>query len=74
MSCSCTCEPAGCAGTAPQAATTCARAAGRKFLELADAHGVYATTHAYPLSRAPDALQDLKVGRFDGAAVLVNDA
>ena len=46
---------------------------GREFLALAARHGVHATTHAYPLSRADEALRDLKAGRFDGAAVLVND-
>ena len=34
---------------------------------------VRATTHVYPMSRAQQALQDLKAGLFDGAAVLVND-
>ncbi|MFE2510518.1 zinc-binding alcohol dehydrogenase family protein [Streptomyces naganishii] len=45
----------------------------RDFLAVAARHGVRATTHTYPLSRAPEALRDLKAGRFDGAAVLVND-
>ncbi|WP_199273139.1 zinc-binding alcohol dehydrogenase family protein [Streptomyces broussonetiae] len=45
----------------------------REFLSRAVRHGVHATTHAYPLSQADQALQDLKAGRFDGAAVLVND-
>ncbi len=45
----------------------------REFLGLAARYGVRATTHTYPLSRAADALTDLKAGRFDGAAVLVND-
>jgi propanol-preferring alcohol dehydrogenase len=45
----------------------------REFLDLAARYGVRATTHTYPLSRAADALTDLKAGRFDGAAVLVND-
>ncbi|MGW3286263.1 zinc-binding alcohol dehydrogenase family protein [Streptomyces sp. NPDC001002] len=49
------------------------RADAREFLELAARHGVRATTHTYPLSRADGALNDLKAGRFDGAAVLVND-
>ena len=53
--------------------TSNTRADGREFLELAARHGVRATTHAYPLSEAPRALKDLKAGRFDGAAVLVND-
>ncbi|MFF7794830.1 zinc-binding alcohol dehydrogenase family protein [Streptomyces sp. NPDC007991] len=46
---------------------------GRAFLALAARYGVRATTHPYPLSRAVAALTDLKAGRFDGAAVLVND-
>ncbi|MDF3301288.1 zinc-binding alcohol dehydrogenase family protein [Streptomyces tropicalis] len=45
----------------------------REFLALAARYGVRATTHPYPLSRAPQALRDLKAGRFDGAAVLVDD-
>lgn len=47
---------------------------GRDFLALAARHGIRATTHAYPLAEAPRALRDLKAGRFDGAAVLVNDS
>ncbi|MGW7257580.1 zinc-binding alcohol dehydrogenase family protein [Streptomyces sp. NPDC054834] len=53
--------------------TSNTRADAREFLGLAALHGVRARTHAYPLSRAPQALRDLKAGRFDGAAVLVND-
>ncbi|MCZ0991179.1 zinc-binding alcohol dehydrogenase family protein [Streptomyces diastatochromogenes] len=53
--------------------TSNTRADGREFLEKAALHGVRAKTHTYPLSRAPQALKDLKAGRFDGAAVLVND-
>ncbi|MFD4527570.1 zinc-binding alcohol dehydrogenase family protein [Streptomyces sp. NPDC058470] len=53
--------------------TSNTREDGRAFLALAARHGVRATTHTYPLSRAQGALQDLKAGRFDGAAVLVND-
>ncbi|MFJ9349926.1 zinc-binding alcohol dehydrogenase family protein [Streptomyces sp. NPDC101237] len=53
--------------------TSNTRADGREFLALAERHQVRATTHAYPLSEAPRALRDLKAGRFDGAAVLVND-
>jgi propanol-preferring alcohol dehydrogenase len=53
--------------------TSNTRADGMEFLELAARHGVRATTHTYPLARAQQALQDLKAGRFDGAAVLVND-
>ncbi len=46
---------------------------GREFLALADRYHVRATTHVYPMSQAQQALQDLKAGLFDGAAVLVND-
>ncbi|MCX5555018.1 zinc-binding alcohol dehydrogenase family protein [Streptomyces sp. NBC_00038] len=53
--------------------TSNTREDGRAFLALAARHGIRATTHTYPLSRAQEALQDLKAGRFDGAAVLVND-
>ncbi|MEU3339106.1 zinc-binding alcohol dehydrogenase family protein [Streptomyces sp. NPDC002144] len=53
--------------------TSNTRADGREFLALAARHGVRATTHTYPLTRADQALRDLKAGRFDGAAVLVND-
>jgi propanol-preferring alcohol dehydrogenase len=53
--------------------TSNTRQDGREFLELAARYGVRATTHPYPLSEAQRALQDLKAGRFDGAAVLVND-
>ncbi|GAA0537279.1 alcohol dehydrogenase [Saccharopolyspora subtropica] len=53
--------------------TSNTRQDGQEFLELAARHGVRATTHAYPLGAAQQALQDLKAGRFDGAAVLVNE-
>ncbi|MGI5372986.1 zinc-binding alcohol dehydrogenase family protein [Streptomyces sp. CA-251387] len=53
--------------------TSNTREDGREFLALAAEHAVHATTHTYPLSRAGEALRDLKAGRFDGAAVLVND-
>jgi propanol-preferring alcohol dehydrogenase len=53
--------------------TSNTRADGREFLALAARHGVRSTTHTYPLSEADRALRDLKAGRFDGAAVLVND-
>ncbi|MGW0825351.1 zinc-binding alcohol dehydrogenase family protein [Streptomyces sp. NPDC002845] len=53
--------------------TSNTREDGREFLALAARHGIRATTHTYPLSQAQQALRDLKAGRFDGAAVLVND-
>jgi len=53
--------------------TSNTRRDGREFLALAVRHHVRATTHVYPMARAQQALQDLKAGVFDGAAVLVND-
>jgi propanol-preferring alcohol dehydrogenase len=53
--------------------TSNTREDGRDFLTLAARHHVHATTHPYPMAQAPQALQDLKAGRFDGAAVLVDD-
>src|SRR5487761_808968 len=53
--------------------TSNTRTDGREFLASALRYGVRATTHVYPMSRAQQALQDLKAGLFDGAAVLVND-
>jgi propanol-preferring alcohol dehydrogenase len=46
------------------------RADGEEFLRLAERFGLRATTHGYPMSEAPQALSDLKHGRFAGAAVL----
>ncbi|WP_206306247.1 zinc-binding alcohol dehydrogenase family protein [Streptomyces humi] len=53
--------------------TSNTRGDAREFLALAERHRIRPTTHVYPLSEAPRALRDLKAGRFDGAAVLVND-
>jgi propanol-preferring alcohol dehydrogenase len=44
---------------------------GESFLRVAAKAGVRTTVHTYPLSRANDALDDLRHGRFAGAAVLV---
>lgn len=44
---------------------------GEQFLQLATRLGVRATTVAYPMDAAPDALADLAHGRFGGAAVLL---
>ena len=52
--------------------TSNTRRDGREFLGLALRYRVRATTHAYPMAQAQQALQDLKAGRFDGAAVLVS--
>ena len=46
------------------------RSDGETFLRLAERLGVRATTVGYPMSAAPQALADLKHGRFSGAAVL----
>ena len=46
------------------------RADGRDILELAPRAGVRTEVHPYPLERANEALEDLRAGRFDGAAVL----
>ncbi|MBT1167047.1 alcohol dehydrogenase catalytic domain-containing protein [Bifidobacterium simiarum] len=45
---------------------------GREFLAFAAAHFIAIDAHPYPLAEAQRALQDLKAGRFAGAAVLVN--
>ena len=44
---------------------------GLDFLRLAPRIGITTTTHRYPLAQANRALDDLRAGRFDGAAVLV---
>lgn len=49
------------------------RADGEAFLRFAANHHLQVTTHEYPLAQAQLALQDLKAGRFDGAAVLRNE-
>ncbi|WP_019629296.1 zinc-binding alcohol dehydrogenase family protein [Actinomadura atramentaria] len=53
--------------------TSNTREDGREFLALAARHDVRATTRTYPLESAQEALQDLKAGRFPGAAVLTTD-
>ena len=53
--------------------TSNTRRDGREFLDRAARYQVRATTHVYPMAQAQQALADLKAGRFDGAAVLVND-
>jgi propanol-preferring alcohol dehydrogenase len=45
---------------------------GETFLALAERLGVRATTVGYPMAEAPQAMRDLKHGRFGGAAVLHN--
>jgi alcohol dehydrogenase, propanol-preferring len=47
------------------------RADGNEFLELAPRAKVKTTTKPYPLAKANEALDDLRAGRLEGAAVLV---
>ena len=49
------------------------RADGREFLELAAKHPIRTETKRYPLTAANEALDDLRAGRLEGAAVLVPD-
>ncbi len=51
--------------------TSNTRADAREFLRFAAGHKLAVTVHPYPLDTADRALQDLKAGRFDGAAVLI---
>ena len=44
---------------------------GEEFLPLAAEIPVETTVHTYPLEQANEALDDLRHGRFSGAAVLV---
>jgi propanol-preferring alcohol dehydrogenase len=44
---------------------------GIDFLRLAPTIGIVTKTNPYPLSEANQALDDLRFGRFEGAAVLV---
>ncbi len=44
---------------------------GIDFLRLAPRIGIATSTTTYPLTRANDALADLRAGRFEGAAVVV---
>ncbi|MGH8225160.1 MAG: zinc-dependent alcohol dehydrogenase family protein [Gammaproteobacteria bacterium] len=46
---------------------------GREFLELAAKQPIRTETKRYPLSAANEALDDLRTGRLEGAAVLVPD-
>jgi len=46
---------------------------GEEFLALAPQVPVRTEVHAYPLARANEALDDLRAGRFTGAAVVVVD-
>ncbi len=50
------------------------RADGETFLPLAREAGVSTATRPYPLARANEALDDLRAGRLQGAAVLVPGA
>jgi propanol-preferring alcohol dehydrogenase len=47
---------------------------GEEFLALAPKVPVQTEVHPYPLDQANEALEDLRAGRFSGAAVIVVDA
>jgi len=47
------------------------RADAEEFLALAPGVPVRSTVHRYPLDAVNDALEDLRAGRFTGAAVVV---
>ncbi len=47
------------------------RADGLEFLDIAPQVPVKTSNHVYPLAKANQALDDLRAGRFEGAAVLV---
>jgi propanol-preferring alcohol dehydrogenase len=47
---------------------------GEEFLALAPRVPVRTTVHPYPLEKANEALDDLREGRFEGAAVIVVDS
>jgi len=49
------------------------RCDGEEFLALAPQVPIETDTHPYPLEKANEALDDLRAGRFDGAAVILVD-
>ena len=44
---------------------------GETFLRVAESIPLRVSTHPYPLGQANQALEDLRAGRFTGAAVLM---
>ncbi len=56
-----------------QSVANLTRADGRAFFDVAQRVPVHTTTFPYPLSRANEALSDLRAGGLKGAAVLVPD-
>jgi len=54
-----------------QSVANLTRADAAEFFDVARKARVRTTTHVYPLVRANDALNDLRAGEFEGAAVLV---
>ena len=54
-----------------QSVANLTRQDGLEFLGVAPKIGIHTTTTAYPLQQANEALNDLRAGRFEGAAVLV---
>ena len=53
-----------------QSVANLTRQDGVEFLKIAPDAMVKTSTHAYPLEQANQALDDLRAGRFEGAAVL----
>jgi propanol-preferring alcohol dehydrogenase len=47
------------------------RADGHEFLDIATRARLHTTVTEYQLDRAQDALDDLRAGRFEGAAVIL---
>ena len=54
-----------------QSVANLTRQDGEEFLKVAPSAKVTTTTHPYPLEEANTALDDLRAGRFEGAAVLM---
>ena len=54
-----------------QSVANLTRQDGEEFLKIAPNAKVRTTTHPYPLEKANEALEDLRAGRFEGAAVLL---
>lgn len=53
--------------------TNLTRKDGEEFMALATRVPVTTEVHPYPLSKSNEALDDLRHGRFEGAAVIVID-
>lgn len=58
-------------GRQVQSVANLTRADAKEFLVVAEKTNIKSTTRIYPLECANDALNDLRAGRYQGAAVLV---